>query len=65
MVVTAYEMYKNHWTRDEALAFVRSKRPEVRPNPAFMRRLHEWEGFLNGAPAEDMPLNAEGRTSDK
>jgi hypothetical protein len=43
MVVTAYEMYKNHWTRDEALAFVRSKRPIARPNPAFMKRLKEWE----------------------
>src|SRR5262249_17465837 len=39
MVVTAYEMSSKHWTRDEALEFVRSKRPVTRPNPAFMERL--------------------------
>lgn len=43
MLVVAYEMRKNRWTRDEALAFVRSKRPIVRPNPAFMRLLLEWQ----------------------
>lgn len=43
MLVVAYEMQKNRWTRDEALAFVRSKRPIVRPNPAFMRLLLEWQ----------------------
>jgi hypothetical protein len=48
MLVVAYEMHKNHWTRDEALAFVRTKRPMTRPNPAFMRRLLEWEGMLKG-----------------
>jgi hypothetical protein len=43
MVVVAYEMFKHHWTRDQALEYVRSKRPLVRPNPAFMERLLEWE----------------------
>jgi hypothetical protein len=43
MLVTAYVMYKNHWGRDRALAFVRSRRPETRPNPAFLARLAEWE----------------------
>jgi hypothetical protein len=43
MVVTAYVMYKNRWSRDKALAFVRSKRPIARPNRAFMRRLLQWE----------------------
>ena len=43
MVVAAYEMFKNHWTRDQALEFIRSKRPQVKPNPAFMQRLLEWE----------------------
>jgi hypothetical protein len=53
MVVVAYLMYKNHWTRDQALAFVREKRPQVRPNPAFMERLLEWERALKvPAPAE-------------
>jgi len=54
MVVTAYLMYKNGWTRDEALEFVRSKRPMVNPNHAFMQLLLEWEisvaaGFLTGS----------------
>ena len=43
LVVTAYLMYKNRWTRDEALAFVRAHRPEARPNSAFMDLLTEWE----------------------
>jgi hypothetical protein len=48
MVVVAYEMFKNGWTRDEALAFVRSRRPAVRPNPAFMELLAEWEQVVGG-----------------
>jgi len=46
MVMTAYQMAKNNWTRDEALAFIRSKRPVVRPNDAFMELLLEWENTL-------------------
>lgn len=43
MVVVAYEMKKHGWSRDEALAFVRSKRPITNPNPAFLELLLEWE----------------------
>jgi Dual specificity phosphatase, catalytic domain len=43
MVTTAYLMFKNNWTRDEALAFLRTKRPQVNPNPAFMELLKQWE----------------------
>jgi hypothetical protein len=46
MVVIAYLMYKNDWTRDEALAFVKSKRPVTRPNPLFMDVLLDWEKEL-------------------
>jgi len=46
MVVTAYLMRKHKWKRDEALEFVRSKRPIVHPNPAFMELLLEWERAL-------------------
>ena len=46
MVVTAYLMHRHGWSRDEALAFVRSKRPGVRPHQAFMERLAEWEQVL-------------------
>jgi hypothetical protein len=48
MVVVAYVMFKNGWTRDEALTFVRSRRSVVRPNPAFMPLLLEWERFVKG-----------------
>lgn len=43
MVTAAYLMKEHGWGRDEALAFLRSKRPVVRPNPAFMQLLTEWE----------------------
>src|SRR5262249_46553406 len=43
MVVTAYLMSKHHWGRDQALAFVRSKRPITRPNESFMALLLQWE----------------------
>lgn len=43
MVVVAYEMDERGISRDEALALVREKRPEVRPNPTFMKLLDEWE----------------------
>jgi hypothetical protein len=46
MVVTAYLMRERHWSRDVALEFVRSKRPDVKPNPAFMKLLLEWEKSL-------------------
>jgi hypothetical protein len=48
MVVVAYYMARNRWSRDEAVAFVRSRRPELRPNPAFMQLLLEWERSLKG-----------------
>ncbi len=47
LVVTAYLMFKNNWTRDRALDFIRSRRESVRPNPAFMKRLLEWEFATN------------------
>lgn len=47
MVTVAYLMSRNGWSRDEALQFVRSRRPLVRPNPAFMALLLEWEQTLD------------------
>jgi hypothetical protein len=52
MVVVAYLMSEHDWTRDEALAFARSKRPSVRPNPAFMERLSQWEKELQARKKE-------------
>ena len=43
MVVTAYLMRREGWTRDRAIGFLRTRRPSVRPNPAFMELLLEWE----------------------
>jgi protein-tyrosine phosphatase len=46
MVVAAYLMRRESWSRDQALDFMRSRRPGVRPNPAFMRLLWDWEKSL-------------------
>jgi protein-tyrosine phosphatase len=43
LVVVAHLMTRHGWSRDEALAFVQSRRAVVRPHPAFMRLLQEWE----------------------
>jgi hypothetical protein len=43
MVVTAYLMARDGLTRDQALALIRTRRPMVRPNPAFMNLLLEWQ----------------------
>jgi hypothetical protein len=43
MVVVAYYMARKDWSRDQAMEFVRSRRPDVRPNPAFMKLLLECE----------------------
>ncbi len=43
LVVTAYLMHAHRWTRNEAMAFIRERRPQLRPNGAFMELLGEWE----------------------
>jgi hypothetical protein len=45
-VATAFVMSEHGWGRDRALGFVRARRPQVRPNPAFLQRLAEWEEAL-------------------
>ena len=50
MVCTAYFMWRNHWTRDQALAYLRTTRPIVSPNNAFMDLLTEWEQSLRANP---------------
>jgi hypothetical protein len=49
-VVTACLMAEHRWPRDQALQFVRSRRPEARPNPAFLERLDDWERALRERP---------------
>jgi protein-tyrosine phosphatase len=46
LVVVAYLMARRGCSREEALTFVRSRREVVRPNPAFMELLNEWERSL-------------------
>jgi hypothetical protein len=46
LVVVAYLMQRDGLTRDQALAYVRARRPRVNPNPAFMALLLEWEAEL-------------------
>ena len=46
-VTAAYLMYRYDWSRDRALAYLRSQRPITRPNPAFVDRLLDWERELN------------------
>ena len=66
MVATAYLMHEHDWTRDEALAFVRSKRPSVRPNPAFMPLLTEWEHALKEPAGQKADSSQDGsRTNNE
>ena len=46
MVVTAYLMREHGWSRDEALQYAQSRRPQISPNPVMLRFLEEWEGVL-------------------
>jgi len=43
MVVAAYLMREHGWSRDQAVAFVRSKRPQANPDSTLMQLLAEWE----------------------
>jgi hypothetical protein len=46
LVMAAYLMRREGWSRDQALAFLRGRRQGVRPNPAFMQLLTEWARAL-------------------
>lgn len=47
LVIAAYLMQTRRLSRDDALEFMRARRPEVWPNPAFMELLGEWEKSLS------------------
>ncbi len=53
MVLVAYEMFEHSCSRDEALTIVRRMRPAVRPHPAFMSALLDWEQALKSPAADD------------
>jgi Dual specificity phosphatase, catalytic domain len=46
MVMAAYFMKREGWSCDRALDFLQDRRPGVRPNPAFMDLLLEWDQRL-------------------
>jgi hypothetical protein len=46
MVIVAYYMFKKRWSVEQALAFVRTKRAIIRPNPVFKKVLSEWERIV-------------------
>jgi hypothetical protein len=50
MVTVAYLMYEHHLGRDDALAFLRQRRPGVGPNKNFMALLLQWEKALGTGP---------------
>jgi hypothetical protein len=51
LVTVAYEMSKNRWSVAQALSFVKSKRPQTNPNPAFTPLLNQWQQtVLGGVP---------------
>jgi Dual specificity phosphatase, catalytic domain len=48
MVVVAYLMARERSPLDRALEYVRASRPELRPHPAFIWLLREWERAVAG-----------------
>ena len=46
-VVIAYLMYKNKWTIQEAIAFVKSKRRIIKPNSGFICQLYNLQEKLH------------------
>jgi protein-tyrosine phosphatase len=49
LVTVAYVMFQFGWPRDIALGFVRSRRPQTNPNPAFMDLLTQYEQLLGAS----------------
>jgi hypothetical protein len=57
MVVAAYLMARDGYTRDEAIELLRTKRPRVGPNPAFMELLLAWEEAVKTSRGRAPPLS--------
>lgn len=45
--VIAYVMKQQRWPLDVALAYVRDRRPVIKPNEGFMKQLMTYNGILN------------------
>ena len=46
-IVIAYLMYKNKWNVQDAITFVRSKRPIINPNYGFVAQLYQLQDKLH------------------
>jgi protein phosphatase slingshot len=46
-MVIAFLMRANHWSCQQAIEYVESKRPFINPNPGFMKQLKIYEVYLN------------------
>jgi hypothetical protein len=46
-VVTAYLMRRYGWSRDEAIAFLAKRRPQLKLTPSKFRLLDEWQQRVN------------------
>jgi protein-tyrosine phosphatase len=45
-LMAAYLMWKNRWTAEEALDYIRARRSQIRPNDGFLEQLRMFEGVL-------------------
>jgi len=45
-LLSSYLMQTQHLSCDEALQFIKEKRPMVQPNPSFVKQLHDFEKSL-------------------
>lgn len=41
-IVCAYLMYKNNWSHEQALNYIREKRYRAKPNVSFLQQLEEY-----------------------
>lgn len=49
LVVIAYVMHAKQWSYEKAVTHVRECRQQVRPNPAFVQQLQQFEKRLHAA----------------
>ncbi len=45
-LMAAYLMWKNRWTAEKALDYIRARRNQIRPNDGFLEQLRMFEGLL-------------------
>ena len=45
-ILASYLMWKNNLSRDQAIQFIKEKRPNIEINLGFLVQLDKWESFL-------------------